>query len=149
MKKILLLYFLLFATLSCKKKDQDNIQINSVSKPIQKKENTKTEIPAKVTNATNNSLNYKLLQGKWQSTLDAKSTIEFVKNKKIDSYKGVGETSNSNFLLSDECTIIANPKKWNHIVLTESQFCYKIVTINAKNLEISFTVSNSTLKYKK
>jgi hypothetical protein len=149
MKKILLFCFLCIATISCKKKDQENTQINTINKPIIKKDNTKIETPIKVTNATKTSLNYKLLQGKWQSNLDAKSKIEFIKDKKIDTYEGIGETSNSNFLLSDNCTIIENPKKWNYIVLTDSQFCYKIVTVDEKKLELAFADSKSTLTYKK
>ena len=149
MKKILLFCFLAFATFSCKKKDQENKPIIKVTKPIQKKQNSTIKTPSKTTNATKTSLNYSLLQGEWQSTLDAKSTIKFLQDKKIDTYNGIGETSNSNFFLSDTCTSSPNPKKWNYLVLTESQFCFKIITINAKILEIGFTNSKSTLRYKK
>jgi hypothetical protein len=148
MKKIILFCFLLSVALSCKKKDQEKTKPNKIDQPVQQDENN-NKTPNEITNATNTSLNYKLLQGKWQSMLDAKSTTEFKNNQKIDTYEGIGETSNAQFLLSDDCIVIANPKKWNHIVLTESQFCYKIVDIDNQNLEISFTGTKTTLAYKK
>jgi hypothetical protein len=141
--------FLLLLTIGCKKKEEETTKPeNQKSIPLPNSSSNNSN-STEITNATATSENYKLLQGKWQNTADAKSITEFRKDLKINSYKGIGETDKAQFLLSDSCTVVKNPKNWNHIILVNSKFCYKIVDIDSRNLEISFSGTKTTLRYKK
>ncbi len=96
---------------------------------------------------------YDLLQGRWTDTEDAKSEIEFAKNKWIFIYDGKN-SSEAEFLLSSKCLTAkteATNNDGNMITLLEGGdfVCYEILKVDAENLSLSFLSRGNTLNFKK
>ena len=106
-----------------------------------------------ITSCNSTKTNYDLLQGRWVSTDDAKSEIKFEGDKRFDIYDGES-LGGDVFILSNECTEDSNAKsnpEGQFIVAfsDESIFCYQIVILDDKNLELQFQGRGNTLTYTK
>ena len=95
---------------------------------------------------------YQLLQGKWQSTEDAKSVIELNGHRYIDYYDGK-QLGTAAFVLDRACpsTPGAGQPGDNEKFLVEPQedMCWEIVNVDDESLELSYTARGNTLNYRK
>jgi len=94
---------------------------------------------------------YDLLQGSWISADDAKSEVKIEGNKYIENYEGK-TMSETIMLLSSECTDDSskenNPAGQYLITFDgETIFCYFIVKLDDKNLELQFQGRGNSLIY--
>jgi hypothetical protein len=95
---------------------------------------------------------YQRLQGKWQSTTDARSVIEIKEHQYIDYYDGkqVGAAA---FVLDRACpgaTGAGHPgDNENYLVEPKEDMCWEIVGVDEVGLELSYTARGNTLNYRR
>ena len=90
-----------------------------------------------------------LLIGKWQSTDDENHFVEFTKDARIETYGDYEDTER--YSISNSCKnggeIESN--KDNYISGWMSELCWYIISVDDKNLSLSFVGRGNTLNYKR
>lgn len=86
------------------------------------------------------SFNLDLLQGKWVSTEDSKSEIQFSGTKKIDYYDGE-KLSESEFIIEEKKYLTVGP--------AEDDMRYIIINLSKDNLSLTYLSRGNTLNYTK
>ncbi|MFD2718129.1 hypothetical protein ACFST9_05345 [Hymenobacter monticola] len=95
---------------------------------------------------------YQRLQGKWQSTTDARSVIELKEHQYIDYYDGK-EVGAAAFILDRACPQEAGAghpgDNEKYLVQPKEDMCWEIVGVDDVGLELSYTARGNTLNYRK
>ncbi len=90
-----------------------------------------------------------LLIGKWQSTDDENNFVEFTKDARIETYGDYEDTER--YSISNSCKnggeIESNED--NYISGLMSELCWYIISVDDKNLSLSFVGRGNTLNYKR
>ena len=90
-----------------------------------------------------------MLIGKWQSTDDENNFVEFTKDAKIETYGDYEDTER--YSISNSCKnggeIESNED--NYISGWMSELCWYIISVDDKNLSLSFVGRGNTLNYKR
>ena len=90
-----------------------------------------------------------LLIGKWQSTDDENNFVEFTKDARIETYGDYEDTKR--YSISNSCKnggeIESNED--NYISGWMSELCWYIISVDDKNLSLSFVGRGNTLNYKR
>jgi len=90
-----------------------------------------------------------LLIGKWQSTDDENNFVEFTKDARIETYGDYEDTER--YSISNSCKnggeIESNED--NYISGWMSELCWYIISVDDKNLSLSFVGRGNTLNYKR
>jgi hypothetical protein len=95
---------------------------------------------------------YQRLQGKWQSTTDARSVIEFKEHQYIDYYDGekLGATA---FVLDRACPGSAGAghpgDNEKYLVEPKEDMCWEVIGVDENGLELSYTARGNTLNYRR
>lgn len=95
---------------------------------------------------------YQRLQGKWQSTTDARSVIEIKQHQYIDYYDGK-RLDAATFILDRACSGAAGAghpgDNEKYLVEPREDMCWEIVGVNEEGLELSYTARGNTLNYRR
>jgi hypothetical protein len=95
---------------------------------------------------------YQQLQGKWQSTTDARSVIEIKEHQYIDYYDGK-QLGTAAFILDRACPGAAGAghpgDNEKYLVEPKEDMCWEIVGVNEAGLELSYTARGNTLNYRR
>ena len=90
-----------------------------------------------------------LLIGKWQSTDDENNFVEFTKDARIETYGDYEDTER--YSISNSCKnggeIESNED--NYISGLTSELCWYIISVDDKNLSLSYVGRGNTLNYKR
>lgn len=121
----------------------------SVCKPAAPSTENST-MPASST-ATQPASNTDLLIGKWQSTDDPESIVEFDGKQKKDRYAG-DLTSSGAYTVGDNCTNPSDagkgtPSGGDYISVAEDDMCWEINNLNADFLSLSYVARGNNLQY--
>jgi hypothetical protein len=99
------------------------------------------------------TLNFELLQGKWQSDEDKTNFLVFDKNHRKEIAKGSDGWDDEEFILSDRCMNKGNSadneprEKDNYISCKESDLCWYILSVSSKKLTLQYMGRGNTLIY--
>ncbi|WP_375436854.1 hypothetical protein [uncultured Hymenobacter sp.] len=95
---------------------------------------------------------YQLLQGKWQSTDDARSVIELKGHAYIDYYGGE-PLDTAEFVLAQACPSEAGAgylgDNERYLVEPKEAMCWEVVGVDEESLELSYTARGNSLNYRK
>lgn len=109
-------------------------------------------LPAPASAPVAASTTYQRLQGKWQSTADARSVIEIKEHQYIDYYDGK-QIGTAAFILDRACPgdADAGPPGDNekYLVEPEKDMCWEIVGVDEKGLELRYTARGNALNYRR
>jgi hypothetical protein len=151
---ILILIVFSFLFISCMKEQKEP---KDVAKDTLKKTDTlvkKDSISKTDTLTKKDTINMaSLLEGTWISTEDAKSSLKIKGNSWTDMYKGEKSFTNK-FAVGDSCLADEKTKtnpKGRYITVFDGadNMCYYIISVNGKNLDLSYVGRGNTLSYKK
>jgi len=101
----------------------------------------------------NQSLNFELLQGKWQSTDDKTNFLVFDKNHRKEISEGMQSWDDEEFMLADQCGNESNKadnnskEKDRYISCKKSDLCWYIVSISTEKLTLQYMGRGNTLTY--
>jgi len=95
---------------------------------------------------------YQQLQGKWQSTDDARSVIELKDHLYIDYYGGK-RLATATFVLDQACpgtTGAGHPSdNGPYLVEPKEGMCWEIIDVTDTGLSLSYTARGNTLNYRR
>jgi hypothetical protein len=101
----------------------------------------------------NQSSNFELLQGKWQSTDDKTNFLVFDKNRRKEIAEGMQSWDDEEFILTDQCENESNKadnnskEKDRYISCKKSDLCWYIVSISTERLTLQYMGRGNTLTY--
>ena len=90
-----------------------------------------------------------LLIGKWQSTDDENNFVEFTKDARIETYGDYEDTERYSIFNSCKNGGEIESNEDNYISGWMSELCWYIISVDDKNLSLSFVGRGNTLNYKR